>query len=100
MCRSLFLNFTCECLTGSYYGLYCENTATKVIIYQIISKSFAYIAIIAMITVATFIVVMDILKYYFGIDPTRHNKCRCPVREIKRTEKVIFPSVSYIKATL
>jgi hypothetical protein len=34
----------------------------------LISKSFAYIAIFAMVSVAMCIVIMDVLKYFFGID--------------------------------
>jgi hypothetical protein len=42
-------------------------------IYKIVSKSFAYIAIIVMSIVAMFVVIMDILKYCFGIDPIRED---------------------------
>jgi uncharacterized membrane protein YpjA len=42
-------------------------------IYKIVSKSFSYIAIIAMSIVAMFVVIMDILKYCFGIDPIRED---------------------------
>jgi hypothetical protein len=72
VCRPSFHNFTCDCLGESYY---CEITVTKTVIYQVVSKSFAYIAIIA----------MDILKYYFGIDPT--HKHLILIRRIKRAEK-------------
>jgi hypothetical protein len=71
VCRPGLLNYTCECLGDSYYGPRCENTATKIIIYKIVSKSFAYVAIIAMTVVAMFVMIMDILKYGFGIDLTR-----------------------------
>jgi hypothetical protein len=50
-----------------------------------VSKSFAYIAIIAMITVAMFIFIMDILKYCFGIDPTREDLER--IRRKKQLKK-------------
>lgn len=88
VCRPLFRNYTCECLAGSYYGLHCEITTTRIIIYQIVSKSFAYIAIIAMTSVSTFIIVMDILKYYFGIDPIYRNWRR--LQRIQRIETNVF----------
>ena len=70
-CRQLLLNYSCECLGDSYYGRHCEKTSTKTVMFQTVSKSFAYIAIIAMALVVTFIITLDILKYGFGIDPAR-----------------------------
>ena len=81
MCRPLFLNYSCECLGDSYSGRHCEITSTKIMMFQTISKSFAYIAIIALSIVVMFIVIMDILKYCFGIDPT------CEELERLRREK-------------
>jgi hypothetical protein len=74
LCRPSFRNFTCDCLGESYYGYYYEITATKTVIYQVVFKSFAYIAIIAMVSVAT-----------FGIDPT--HKHLILIQRIKRAEK-------------
>jgi hypothetical protein len=59
VCRSLLLNYTCECLGDSYSGRHCEITSKKMIISKIVSKSFAYIAIIALISVAMFVVIME-----------------------------------------
>ena len=39
-----------------------------------LSKSFAYIVIIAFVLVFAFILALDILKYGFGIDPTKDEK--------------------------
>jgi len=62
------MNYTCECLGNSYTGRHCEIIATQTAIYKTISKSFAYVAIIAMASVAVFVIIMDIMKYGFGID--------------------------------
>jgi hypothetical protein len=70
VCRPFLLNYTCECLDNSYSGQYCETTITKIVIYQTVAKSFACIAITAIVSVFIFIIVMDVLKYWFGIDPT------------------------------
>jgi hypothetical protein len=64
VCRPLFRDYKCKCFNGSFYGIYCEITAMKIIIFRIVSKSFAFIAIIAMVSVVTFIIVMDVLKYF------------------------------------
>ncbi|CAF0818380.1 unnamed protein product [Adineta ricciae] len=71
VCRSLYGNYTCECLGTSYSGVHCEITADRVQLYRNISKSFAYVVIIIMSSVAIFIVLLDILKFRFGIDPAR-----------------------------
>ena len=70
VCRPLLFNYTCACLGESYSGRYCEITASKIIIYGIVSKSVAYIAIIAMASVAMFVVIMDLLTYCFNTDLT------------------------------
>ncbi|CAF4414712.1 unnamed protein product, partial [Rotaria magnacalcarata] len=68
-------------------GRHCEITSMKITILKTVSKSFAYIAIIAMISVAMFIVIMDILKYCFGMDPTRGDLER--IRREKRKSRAI-----------
>ncbi|CAF4055879.1 unnamed protein product [Adineta steineri] len=87
VCRPLLLGYKCECLGTSYYGSHCEFTARKVVISKIISKSFSYIAIIALSLVVMFIVIMDILTYCFGIDMTREELER--YRREKRDRKRI-----------
>ncbi len=85
VCRSLLLNYSCDCFGDSYSGRDCEITANRIIILKIVSKSLAYIAIIGMTTVATFVIIMDILKYCFGIDPVHEERER--IRREKRAKK-------------
>ncbi|CAF3991505.1 unnamed protein product [Adineta steineri] len=68
VCRSLTKNYTCECLGDSYSGRYCQIESNTLVFHQTISKSFAFIAIIAMASVMMIVIVMDIMKYCFGID--------------------------------
>ena len=86
ICRPLLLNFTCECLGTSYSGRFYEISLTKV---MVISKSYCnyffnfyrYI-----------FVMMDILKYCFGIDPTKHELekfRRQKARKMQRRSPVI-----------
>jgi len=79
VCQSLFLNYTCECLSDSFTGEYCENDNTNRITYQIISKSFAYICILFLVATAVYIVIMDVLKYVFHIDLTKKKSKYRPV---------------------
>ncbi len=81
ICRSLLLDYECKCLSGSYWGRHCERVARSIIIRQYVSKAFGYIAIIAILVVAGFVIIMDILKYVFGIDPVQ------PERELIRRRR-------------
>jgi hypothetical protein len=78
------MNYTCECLGGSYSGRHCEITNSRTVIHQMVSKSFSFIAIFALIIVAAFIVIMDVLKYCFGIDPVHEERER-----IRRKKQVV-----------
>lgn len=85
VCRRLLLEYRCECLVGSFSGRHCEIVEKKVKILKIVSKSFAYVAIIALSTVAIFVITMDLLKYCFGIDPVRRE--REEIRQKKKPRK-------------
>lgn len=86
--RPLLLNYKCECLGDSYSGRHCENTAQKIITRKMVSKSFSYVAIIALTSVATFIIIMDILKYCFGIDPVETERERMRrKRQVKKPKR-------------
>jgi len=57
------------------------------IIRQMTCKSFGYIAILFVVVIISFFVIMDILKYCFGIDPTKNELEK--IRKRKRTKKII-----------
>jgi hypothetical protein len=97
-CRALLLNFTCECLVGGYSGRYCEITARRIFIYKIVSKSFSYIAIIAITSVAIFVIIMDILKYCFGIDPVSEERERIRREKRAKKRKPIIQRFIYVNA--
>ena len=69
VCQPSLLNYTCLCLSGSYSGRHCEKSSNEIVVYQAVSKLIAYIAILVIISAAMFIVIMDVLKYFFAIDP-------------------------------
>jgi hypothetical protein len=99
VCRPLFKNYTCECLGDSYSGHYCEIISSKTQIYVIISKSFAYIAIIATISVALFVIIMDVLTYCFGIDPVHKDRERVRRKDRKRkTKPPVILRFTYVNA--
>lgn len=84
VCRPLVSRAICECIDG-YFGEFCQETKIEVIIQKATSQSFAYIAIIAFCCVVAFVVVLDILKYCFGIDPAKEERER--MREKKQGKK-------------
>ena len=91
VCHSSLLNYSCQCLSG-YFGQHCELATNSLFMRQMASKSFAYIAIIAMVTVVTFMVIMDILKYCFGIDPVERERERermRPKRPVKKRKILV-----------
>jgi hypothetical protein len=80
------MNYTCRCLGDNYYsGRYCETKTKRIIIFTIVSKSCGCIAILAIVAAAMFIIIMDILKYCFGIDLTRKELEQ--IRREKRAKK-------------
>ena len=74
VCRASLLNYTCQCLGDSFSGRHCEIKSSANVVRQTVSRSFAYVAIIALSTLMCFIVMLDVLKYCFGIDPTGGEK--------------------------
>ncbi len=96
VCRPLLMNYTCECLGDSYSGRHCEVVAMKIKIYQIVSKSVSYIAIIVLISTLMFIVIMDILKYCFGIDPVHGERERIRRRKQAKKRKPVIQRFVYV----
>jgi hypothetical protein len=66
-----------------------ESTLT--VVRQAVSKSFGYIAILCLISVISFFVIMDILKYCFGIDPLKEELEK--IRKAKIAKKAKRPPV-------
>jgi hypothetical protein len=97
VCRSLSNNYQCECLTSSYSGRYCEITATGLITRQTISKSFAYIVIIFLISVLVFVITLDVLKYGFHIDPAEDIQRRKWRKGIQKKQKKPPPVIKRFK---
>lgn len=89
VCISTYLAWTCRCPDPEMYsGIYCEHQSSALIIKQILSKSFASIAIAAIGGVFVFVIVMDVLKYGFRIDPVdRERQLLRSEREEKRANK-------------
>ena len=74
-CRTVDMVWTCICLNPSlYFGQYCEHQTSALTVKKALSKSFASVAITAIVLTCSFVVVMDILKYVFHINPAKVEK--------------------------
>lgn len=100
ICRPLLLNYSCECLTSSYSGHHCEIVSTSLTSRQMISKSFGYIAIVMIIVVVLFIIIMDVLKYGFGIDPNKDKLAKNRRMKVpkKRRHPPVITRFTYVNA--
>jgi hypothetical protein len=87
VCRPLFRDFKCECLSSSYSGLYCEITAGSLVARKLVAKSIGYIAIIFIISVFVFVGTLDVLKYVFHIDPARGERERLRRRKYRKKRR-------------
>jgi len=73
-CVSVYGNWSCLCTNNELYsGVYCEIKSSSLIIKEMISRSFACVAIGCISTVIGFVLLMDVLKYFFNIDPVHKN---------------------------
>ena len=100
ICRPLLLNYTCECFRNDYSGRHCEITSAKLFAIKIVSKSFTYVAIIALVITCAFIIIMDILKYCFGIDPIREDLEKIRQKRRARDQKSrVIQRLVYVDAS-
>ena len=83
ICQSLPFDYKCQCTSSSFSGRHCENIAKSAIVYQYTWKAFAFIAILALSIVVGFIIIIDVLKYGFGIDPVREERDRLRRRRLQ-----------------
>ncbi len=69
-CISTYGNWSCLCTnTEIYSGTYCQIKSSSLRMKEMVSRSFAGIAIGCIATVLGFVFIMDILKYFLNIDP-------------------------------
>ncbi|UJR29646.1 hypothetical protein I4U23_017194 [Adineta vaga] len=86
-CRSMLLNFTCECTAADFTGRFCEVQSTKLVIKTIVKKAFGYIAITAIVSLISTIVILDILRYVFKIDPIAKDRRNLRRRRYQQRKK-------------
>jgi len=96
VCRPLFRDFKCECLSSSYSGLYCEITTGSLVARKLVAKSIGYIAIIFIISVFVFVGTLDVLKYVFHIDPVRVYRRRKERKKPRKKRKRAIIALRFV----
>ncbi|CAF0794318.1 unnamed protein product [Adineta steineri] len=77
ICQTVNMSWSCICLTPSlYYGNYCEIQTSALKVKQALSRSFAGVAIAALVLTCSFVIIMDVLKYVFKIDPVKAERLK------------------------
>lgn len=62
ICQDAINNYTCICFDG-FYGDLCQETKTETMLLQVVSKSFAVVAILLIASIAGLVVASDVHTY-------------------------------------
>lgn len=77
ICKMIDMNWKCFCLSDTlYYGEYCQHRTNALKVKIALTKSFASVAISAITITCSFVILMDVLKYVFKIDPVKTERHR------------------------
>lgn len=94
VCQPLLLNYSCKCLGDSFTGVHCQIVTKKTDRLQKAARSFACIAMIAVISAVLFFVTLDVLKYGFDIDPVHAERQRY-VNQSNKAKRRKSPFILY-----
>ena len=96
ICRGALNNYTCECLGDGFSGPHCETASTTTTVRTVVSKTFGYVAIVSLVTVVVFVTVMDVMKYWLGIDATAAETEELRVKRAKRRASPVKVRFVYV----
>ncbi len=96
MCQTINIAWKCTCLDSTlFYGNYCQFQTNSLQIKKAISRSFASVAITAIVSTCSFVIFMDILKYVFHLDPVKTERQKLQKKEEeKRAVKPNVPKIA------
>ncbi|UJR15969.1 hypothetical protein I4U23_002888 [Adineta vaga] len=87
ICQDEINSYTCSCFDG-YYGSQCEQRNVETVLLQVASKSFATVAIMLIVGIASLVVISDIHTYL-----TRKKQViRRKVSRVPRTSSELYES--------
>ena len=87
VCQPLFRDYRCACSSSGFSGRHCEITAGSLAARQIVSRSFAYVAIVCLVGVFVLVLALDILKYVFHVDDTTSKDHQRKLKQSARKTK-------------
>ena len=96
LCRGLLRDYKCECVSASHSGRLCETVANSLIVRKAVGTSLGYTALLSVLSLTVFIVVMDVLKYVFHIDPVGDERKRLQVEKAQKKALKHVVAVRYL----
>lgn len=91
VCKTINMTWKCICLGDDLYnGDHCQYRTGTLKVKEAMSRSFAGVAITAIVLTCSFVVSMDVLKYVFRIDPVKLE--RQYIRAKKKRKIFFHPS--------
>lgn len=95
-CKTTDLVWKCICIDDKlFYGDYCEFQSNSLKVLKALSRSFASVAITAIALTCSFVILMDLLKYVFHIDPAKGERAaKAAEKQAKKAMKQPAPQVA------
>lgn len=87
-CIDLVNTFRCECLSF-FYGEFCENKREDLVLKENVSRSFSVFAIIAIVLTYGFFITLDLLRFFFKIEPSGLLEERQLIRKKRLMKKIM-----------
>ncbi|CAF0808925.1 unnamed protein product [Adineta ricciae] len=96
VCRSLSNDYECGCISESYTGRHCEQTSSTQVVHQVVTKTIGYIGIVAIIICVSFIALMDILKFGFGMYPKEKKSTQ---KQKRKRQQILYFTLTFCSTT-
>ncbi|CAF1343365.1 unnamed protein product [Rotaria magnacalcarata] len=85
ICQDDMNSYKCLCFDG-YYGNQCEERSVQIVLFEIVTKSFAFVAILLIISIACLAIASDIHTYLTRSKQVRKHRSN----KIRRTASIEF----------
>jgi hypothetical protein len=92
ICQDAINNYTCFCFDG-FYGDHCQETETEAMLLQVVSKSFAVVAILLIASIGLLVVASDIHTYVTRRKPRKQAQLQKSKTNLRASSELIEHSV-------
>ena len=86
-CTADYFDFKCECTTY-FSGRYCEIKAADLTVLENVSTSISAVGLVALVLWVLFLIVMDLSKFLFKIEPKDLSKQRKELKKNKLLKRI------------